>query len=184
MASGSESPSESQLYVHDDDTESTASAPATSSAEPASTTDSHSLCSAGDPGSSSDRRQRGRGRGGRGTGRFKRSWKLPPYIAGSKRGTKYAYCKLCSSNFDISHGGFNDIKATTNRLVGSRPPPACLPAPDSKRVLILIKRNFKYFSRGGLLRNGVRDADFRYGLHIRFFLLKNASGVDNIGRRR
>ena len=110
MASGSESPSESQLYVHDDDTESTASAPATSSAEPASTTDSHSLCSAGDPGSSSDRRQRGRGRGGRGTGRFKRSWKLPPYIAGSKRGTKYAYCKLCSSNFDISHGGFNDIK--------------------------------------------------------------------------
>ena len=48
------------------------------------------------------------GRGG--TGRFKHSWKLPPYITASKRGLKYAYCKLCSSNFDISHGGFNDIK--------------------------------------------------------------------------
>ena len=45
--------------------------------------------------------------GGR-TGRFKHSWKLPPYITASKQGSKYAYCKLC--NFVISHGGFNDIK--------------------------------------------------------------------------
>ena len=35
-------------------------------------------------------------------------------------------------------------KATTNRIVGSRPPPACLPAQDSKRVLVL---HFKFFSR-------------------------------------
>ena len=41
-----------------------------------------------------------------GTRRFKRSWKLPPHITASKRGLKYAYCQLCSSNFDISHGGF------------------------------------------------------------------------------
>ena len=51
-------------------------------------------------------RKPGQGR----TGRFKHSWKLPPYKAASNRGSKYAYCKLCSSNFDISHGGFNDIK--------------------------------------------------------------------------
>ena len=41
---------------------------------------------------------------------------------------------------------------------------------------ILIKRNF----RGGLLRNGVGDADFCDCLDLRFFLFKNASGVDNI----
>ena len=63
---------------------------------------------ASDATSSITSRRRGKGRGG--TGRFKHSWKLPPYITASKRGTKYAYCKLCSSNFDLSHGGFNDIK--------------------------------------------------------------------------
>ena len=52
----------------------------------------------------------GRSRGRGGSGRFKHSWKLPPYITASKRGSKYAYCKLCSSNFDVSHGGFTDIK--------------------------------------------------------------------------
>ena len=49
----------------------------------------------------------GQKRGGGETGRFKRSWKLPPYITSNKRESKYAYCKLCSSNFVI--GGFNDI---------------------------------------------------------------------------
>ena len=63
---------------------------------------------ASDATSSITSRRRGKGRGG--TGRFKHSWKLPPYITASKRVTKYAYCKLCSSNFDLSHGGFNDIK--------------------------------------------------------------------------
>ena len=52
----------------------------------------------------------GRKRGRGGTGRFKHSWKFPPYIAASKRGSKYAYCKLCNSNFDVTHGGFNDIR--------------------------------------------------------------------------
>ena len=28
----------------------------------------------------------------------------------SKQGSKYAYCKLCSSNFVVSYGRFNDIK--------------------------------------------------------------------------
>ena len=40
------------------------------------------------------------------------------------------------------------------------------------------------FSRGGLLRDGVRDAGFCDCLDLRFVLLKNVSGVDNIGRGR
>ena len=61
---------------------------------------------------------------------------------------------------------------------------ACLPVQDLKQV-ILIKRNFKIFSRGGLLYNGVRDANFCDCLNLQsFVLLKNASGVENIGRKR
>ena len=42
--------------------------------------------------------------------KFKPSWKLPLYITSSSKGNKYAYCKLCSSHFTVSHGGFNDLK--------------------------------------------------------------------------
>ena len=45
----------------------------------------------------------------RGKGKFKTSWKLPPYVTQSTRGDKYAYCKLCSSHFSVSHGGYNDV---------------------------------------------------------------------------
>ena len=43
-------------------------------------------------------------------GKFITSWKLPEHITESKRGNTYAYCKLCASNFNIAHGGLNDIK--------------------------------------------------------------------------
>ena len=47
---------------------------------------------------------------GSGMGRFKLGWNLPPYITSSRKGYKFSLCKLCSSDFSISHGGFNDIK--------------------------------------------------------------------------
>ena len=46
----------------------------------------------------------------RGKGKFKTSWKLPPYVTQSTKGAKYAYCKLCSSHFSVSHGGYNDTR--------------------------------------------------------------------------
>ena len=47
---------------------------------------------------------------GSGMGRFKLGWNLPPYITSSRKGYKFSLCKLCSSDFSITHGGFNDIK--------------------------------------------------------------------------
>lgn len=44
------------------------------------------------------------------TVKFRTSWKLPKHITASKRGNTYAYCKLCVSDFNIAHGGLNDIK--------------------------------------------------------------------------
>ena len=44
------------------------------------------------------------------TGKFRTSWKLPEHITASKRGKTYPYCKLCVSDFNIVHGGMNDIK--------------------------------------------------------------------------
>ena len=44
------------------------------------------------------------------TGKLRTSWKLPEHITASKRGDTYAYCKLCLSDFNIAHGGLNDIK--------------------------------------------------------------------------
>ena len=52
-----------------------------------------------------------------GGGKFKSSWELPPYIAESRKGEKFAFCKLCSSHFSVSHGGFNDVTRHTTGLV-------------------------------------------------------------------
>ena len=41
--------------------------------------------------------------------RFLSTWKLPPGIIASKKGPKFAFCKYCSADFGIGHGGFNDI---------------------------------------------------------------------------
>ena len=43
-------------------------------------------------------------------------WDLPPYITESTKGENYAYCKLCSSHFSVSHGGFHDITRHINGL--------------------------------------------------------------------
>ena len=45
-----------------------------------------------------------------GTGKFRSSWHLPPHITASSKGSRFAFCKVCTSNFCISHGGLNDIK--------------------------------------------------------------------------
>ena len=45
-----------------------------------------------------------------GTGKFRSSWRLPPHITASPKGSRFAFCKGCTSNFCISHGGLNDIK--------------------------------------------------------------------------
>ena len=42
--------------------------------------------------------------------KFKRSWSLPQHITFSSKGDSFAYCRLCSSHFSVSHGGFNDVK--------------------------------------------------------------------------
>ena len=62
--------------------------------------------------SSSDLRPplRKKGKSTAGTGKFKSSWRLPPHITASSKGSRFAYCKVCASNFCISHGGLNDIK--------------------------------------------------------------------------
>ena len=43
------------------------------------------------------------------SGKFKKGWSMP-YIVASSKGDKYAYCKLCNSNFSVSHGGRNDAQ--------------------------------------------------------------------------
>ena len=62
--------------------------------------------------SSSDLRPppRKKGKSTAGTGKFNSSWRLPPHITASSKGSIFAYCKVCASNFCISHGGLNDIK--------------------------------------------------------------------------
>ena len=51
-----------------------------------------------------------------GGGKFRWTWELPPYIAESTKGEKFAFCKLCNSHFSVSHGGFHDITRHTNGL--------------------------------------------------------------------
>ena len=77
--------------------------------------------------SSSDLRPppRKKGKSTAGTGKFKSSWRLPPHITASSKGSN---CKVCASNFCISHGGLNDIK----RHVGG---------PIHKRKLAEMDRN-------------------------------------------
>ena len=55
-----------------------------------------------------------------GSGRFKSSWNLPQQIMASSKGSKFAYCKCCSSHFCISHGGKNDIKRHTEGSLHQR----------------------------------------------------------------
>ena len=47
----------------------------------------------------------------KGSGRFRKGWNLPRFIAASTKGDKFAYCQLCSKNFMVmvSHSGFSDI---------------------------------------------------------------------------
>ena len=52
-------------------------------------------------------------------GKFRSSWRLPPHITASSNGGRFAFCKVCTSNFCISHGGFND-KKTRGRPVHKR----------------------------------------------------------------
>ncbi len=49
-----------------------------------------------------------------GTGKVKSSWFLPPHITATSKGRRFAFCKVCTSNFCISDGGFNDIKRHVN----------------------------------------------------------------------
>ena len=44
------------------------------------------------------------------SGMFKTTWKLPKFITCSDKGNRFAFCKLCSSHFGVSHGGINDVK--------------------------------------------------------------------------
>ena len=44
------------------------------------------------------------------SGRFRKGWNLPRFIAASTKGDKFAYCQLCSKNFMVSHSGFSDIR--------------------------------------------------------------------------
>ena len=37
--------------------------------------------------------------------KFKRSWSLPQHITFSSKGDSFAYCRLCSSHFSVSHAG-------------------------------------------------------------------------------
>ena len=36
-----------------------------------------------------------------GTGKFRSSWRLPPHITASSKGSRFAFCKVCTSNFCI-----------------------------------------------------------------------------------
>ncbi len=42
--------------------------------------------------------------------KFKSNWTLPKFITASNKGSRYVYCKLCSSHFGVAHGGINDVK--------------------------------------------------------------------------
>ena len=55
-----------------------------------------------------------------GTGKFRSSWRLPPHITASSKGSRFAFCKVCTSNFCISHGGLNDIKRHVDGPVHKR----------------------------------------------------------------
>ena len=44
------------------------------------------------------------------SGMFKTTWKLPKFITCSDKGNRFAFCKLCSSHFGVSHGGINDVR--------------------------------------------------------------------------
>ena len=55
-----------------------------------------------------------------GTRKFRSSWRLPPHITANSNGGRFAFCKVCTSNFCISHGGFNDIKRHVDGPVHKR----------------------------------------------------------------
>lgn len=55
-----------------------------------------------------------------GTGKFRSRWRVPPHIAASSKGGRFAFCKVCTSNFCISHGGLNDIKRHVDGPVNKR----------------------------------------------------------------
>ena len=65
-----------------------------------------------------------------GTGKFKSSWRLPPHITSSSKGSRFASCKLYASNFCISHGDLNDVKWHAN-------------GPAHKRKLTEIGQNIR-----------------------------------------
>jgi hypothetical protein len=46
-------------------------------------------------------------------GKFRASWKLSVGITASSKGSQYAHCKLCMSDFSVAHGGLNDITRHT-----------------------------------------------------------------------
>ena len=49
-----------------------------------------------------------------GSGKFKSSWKLPPYIACSRKGIRFASCKLCHSDFSVSHGCTRHVNGSSH----------------------------------------------------------------------
>ena len=50
---------------------------------------------------------RGRQRGS--SGKFKKSWNIP-FLVPSTKGEKFTYCRLCSRDVSVAHGGLNDAK--------------------------------------------------------------------------
>ena len=52
-----------------------------------------------------------------GSGKFKASWNLPPHIVRSRKGIKFAKCRLCRNDFSVSHGGFNDVTHHVNGII-------------------------------------------------------------------
>ena len=43
------------------------------------------------------------------SGKFKKSWNIP-FLVPSTKGEKFTYCRLCSRDVSVAHGGLNDAK--------------------------------------------------------------------------